>query len=81
MIGAVGDPCWACSTPPTGRSDLDNAANKAFVAAFQQGIRWPYPSLYAAQAYDVIMAGMDAAVKATGGKVSDKEAPLTKAIA
>ena len=59
--------------------DLDNAANKAFVAAFRKEYGGRYPSLYAAQAYDVIMA-MDAAVKATGGKVSDKEA-LTKAIA
>ncbi len=62
-----------------GAHDLDNAANKQFVAEFRKKPVAAYPSLYAAQAYDVIMA-MDAAVKATGGKVNDKEA-LTKAIA
>lgn len=79
VIGAVGEPMLGLFNTTHWAHDLDNAANKAFVAAFRKEYGGRYPSLYAAQAYDVIMA-MDAAVKATGGKVSDKEA-LTKAIA
>ena len=79
VIGAVGEPMLGLFNTTHWAHDLDNAANKAFVAAFRKEYAGRYPSLYAAQAYDVIMA-MDAAVKATGGKVSDKEA-LTKAIA
>jgi len=52
--------------------DLDNAANKRFVADFQSEFKRP-ASLYAAQGYDTAML-IDAAVKAVGGKLSDKEA-------
>ena len=58
--------------------DLDTPQNKAFVAAYEKeyGI---VPSLYAAQGYDAAML-IDGALKATGGKVSDKEA-FRKALA
>ena len=58
MLGLFNTAHWA--------HDLDNTANKAFVAAFRKEYNNRYPSIYAAQAYDVIMA-MDAAVKAVAG--------------
>jgi branched-chain amino acid transport system substrate-binding protein len=58
--------------------DLDNPANKRFVAEFRQQNNGRNPSFYAGQAYDVLMA-MDAAVRDVGGKVADKPA-LLKAI-
>ncbi|MFG1358098.1 ABC transporter substrate-binding protein [Xanthobacter tagetidis DSM 11602] len=58
--------------------DLDTPQNKAFVAAYEKeyGV---VPSLYAAQGYDAAML-IDGALKATGGKVADKEA-FRKALA
>lgn len=58
--------------------NIDTAENKAFVAAFEKeyGV---VPSLYAAQGYDAARL-IDGALKATGGKVSDKEA-FRKALA
>lgn len=52
--------------------NLDTAANKAFVAAYEKeyGV---VPSLYAAQGYEAAKL-IDGALKATGGKVSDKDA-------
>ena len=79
VITAVGEPMLALFNTTHWAHDLDNAANKAFVAAFRKEYAGRTPSLYAAQAFDAIMA-MDAAVKATGGKVSDKDA-LIKALA
>jgi branched-chain amino acid transport system substrate-binding protein len=55
--------------------DLDNAQNKKFVAAFRKEYKDRTPTVYAAQAYDVIMA-IDAAVKATKGNVADRPAVL-----
>ena len=52
--------------------------NKAFVEAFRKEYKGRNPSVYAAQAYDVIMA-MDAAVKQAGGKASDRHA-IVKAL-
>lgn len=75
VIGAVGEPMLGLFNTSQWAHDLDNAANKAFVAAFRKEYGGRYPSLYAAQAYDVIMA-MDAAVKAVGGKVADREAVI-----
>lgn len=63
-IGFFGGANWA----PT----LDNPQNKAFVAAFEKEYNY-VPGSYAFQAYDAA-ALIDSAVKATGGKVSDKEA-------
>ncbi len=52
--------------------DLDNAANKAFVAAFEKKYR-RIPSQYAAQAYDAAHLINSALVK-TGGKTDDAAA-------
>ena len=46
--------------------DMDNAANKRFVEAFEREYKRE-PSPYAAQAYDTA-ALLDAALTATGGK-------------
>jgi branched-chain amino acid transport system substrate-binding protein len=67
MIGMFNTAQWAF--------DLDNAQNKKFVEAFRKEYNNRNPSVYAAQAYDVVMA-IDAAAKATGGKVSDRAAVL-----
>jgi branched-chain amino acid transport system substrate-binding protein len=60
--------------------DLDNPANKKFVADFRKK-HGRYPSYYAAQNYDAAML-IASAVVATGGKLDDKEgfrAALAKA--
>jgi branched-chain amino acid transport system substrate-binding protein len=67
MIGMVNTAQWAF--------DLDNAQNKKFVEAFRKEYNNRNPSVYAAQAFDVIMA-IDAAAKSTDGKVSDRAAVL-----
>lgn len=50
--------------------DLDNPANKKFVAAFETEYGYA-PSMYAAQAYDAAHL-IDSAVTATGGNLRDK---------
>ena len=52
--------------------DLDNAANKAFAAAFRQKYGRE-PSSYAAQSWDAAQL-IGSALKRTGGKVDDKDA-------
>ncbi|TCT05216.1 ABC transporter substrate-binding protein [Aquabacter spiritensis] len=52
--------------------DLDVPANKAFVAAFEKEYGY-IPALYAAQGYDAAKL-IASAVKATGGKLTDKDA-------
>ncbi|MBV9064492.1 MAG: ABC transporter substrate-binding protein [Methylobacteriaceae bacterium] len=52
--------------------DLDNPANKKFVADFRRKYG-RYPSYYSAQNYDAAML-IASAVVATGGKLDDKEA-------
>jgi branched-chain amino acid transport system substrate-binding protein len=69
VIPAVGEPMLGLFNTSHWAHDLDIPASKAFVSAFRN------PSVYAAQAWDVVMA-MDAAVKAVGGKVADKPALL-----
>jgi branched-chain amino acid transport system substrate-binding protein len=72
IIPAVGEPMLGLLNTSYWAHDLDNAANKTFVAAFRKEYNNRYPSMYAAQAFDVIMA-MDAAVKAVGGDGSQRE--------
>lgn len=55
--------------------DLPNAANKAFVAAFEQKYK-RVPSQYAAQGFDAALA-IDAALTKTKGAVADKAALRT----
>lgn len=75
VIAAVGEPMIGMFNTAQWAHDLDNARNKQFVQAFAKEYNNRYPSMYAAQAYDVIMA-IDAAVKAVNGQVADKLAVL-----
>ena len=75
VIGAVGEPMLGLFNTSHWAHDLDNAPNKAFVEAFRKEYNGRYPSLYADQAYDVIMA-MDAAVKQAGGNAQNREAVI-----
>ncbi|MDG2033551.1 MAG: ABC transporter substrate-binding protein [Rhodospirillales bacterium] len=58
LIGMINTGHWA--------PDLDNAANKRFVADFRKKYRNEYPAHYAAQAYDALMM-IAAAVEQSGG--------------
>ena len=63
-VGLFGGAPWA--------PDLDNEANKAFVAAFEE--KYGYvPGQYAAHGYDTARL-IDSAVEAVGGDLSDKDA-------
>ncbi|AWG35759.1 ABC transporter substrate-binding protein [Alcaligenes aquatilis] len=75
IIPAVGEPILGMLNTAQWSPDLDIAANKTFVEEFRKAYDGRYPSVYAAQAYDVILA-IDAAVKQVDGKVSDREAVL-----
>ena len=77
IIAAVGEPMVGIYNASSYAHDLDNAANKKFVAEFQKTYN-RLPTLYAAFAYDVVM-NLDAAVKAMGGNLQDKAA-VAKAI-
>ena len=63
-VGFLAGSNWAPNT--------DNPQNKAFVAAYETAYN-AVPGTYAMQAYDTAML-IDSALKATGGKVSDREA-------
>lgn len=78
VIQAVGAPMLGMVNTAQWAHDLDVPQNKAFVEAFRKEYKGRNPSVYAAQAYDVIMA-MDAAVKQSGGKASDRQA-IVKAL-
>ncbi|HVV93308.1 MAG TPA: ABC transporter substrate-binding protein [Hyphomicrobiales bacterium] len=56
--------------------DLDNAANKAFVASFRKKYGYT-PSYYAAQQFDAILM-IDDAVKAVKGNLADKAAMIAR---
>src|SRR5699024_8117155 len=73
VIMAVGEPMLGMVNTAQWAHDLDIPRDHAFVEAFRDEYDNRYPSLYAAQAYDVIMA-IDAAVRQTGGKTSDSDA-------
>ncbi len=63
-LGTFGTSFWT--------ADLDNAANKAFVPAHEAEFK-RLPSPYSAQGYDAAR-WMDAALKATGGSMANKDA-------
>lgn len=63
VLGSVSTQHWG--------PDLDNAANKKFVADFREEYG-SYPSFYAAQAYDSILL-IKSAVDAVDGDLSDKD--------
>ena len=72
VIAAVGDPMLGVFNTAHWTHDLDLPANKSFVDAFPKKYD-RYPTVYAAMAYDTIMA-MNAAVKDVDGKIEDKDA-------
>ncbi len=72
VIKAVGEPMLGMFKTSQWAHDLDNAANKKFVAAFEKEFG-RLPSLYAAQGYDAAKL-IDAAVRDSKGKLEDKAA-------
>lgn len=72
VIRAVGDPMLGMFNSSHWAHDLDNAANKRFVADFQKAYG-RLPSLYASQGYDAARL-MDAAVRDVKGQLDNKEA-------
>jgi branched-chain amino acid transport system substrate-binding protein len=64
MLGLFDTAHWAL--------DLDNAANKKFVAAFEKEYK-RLPSVFASQGYDTALL-LDAAVRDVKGKIEDGEA-------
>lgn len=72
VISAVGEPMVGMFNSSLWAHDLDNAANKRFVADFQKEYG-RMPTLYAAQGYDAAQL-IGSAVQAVGGDMKDKEA-------
>ena len=64
-LGFFGGANWA--------PDLNNPQNKKFVAGYEAANNGAVPATYAFQAYDAAQL-IDGALKATGGKTSDKNA-------
>lgn len=77
VIKAVGEPMLGMFNTSQWAHDLDNAANKKFVAAFVKEFG-RLPSLYAAQGYDAAKL-IDAAVRDSKGKL-DNKAVVRKAL-
>lgn len=72
ILGAVGEAAIGVKNASQYTWDLDNAANKAFVAAFEKKYS-RRPSLYASQGYDAALL-IDGALTKVGGDISDKAA-------
>ena len=72
LIKAVGDPMVGMFNTSQWAHDLDNAANKRFVAEFQKQYQ-RLPTLYASQGYDAAQL-LDAAIRDVKGKIEDKDA-------
>lgn len=72
VIKAVGEPMLGMFNSSQWAHDMDNAANKRFVADFQKEYG-RLPTMYAAQGYDAARL-MDAAVRDSKGKLDDKAA-------
>lgn len=73
IIAAVGDAALGVRSSSHWNADLDNPANKAFVASFTETYGRP-PTPYASQGYDTARL-IASALQATGGKVlADKDA-------
>src|SRR5688572_2206830 len=72
IIRPVGDAMLGLFDTAHWAMDLDNAANRKFVAAFEKEYK-RLPSVFAAQGYDTALL-MDAAVRDVKGKVEDVEA-------
>jgi branched-chain amino acid transport system substrate-binding protein len=74
IIKAVGEPMLGVFNTAHWGHDLDNDANRKFVAAFEKEYG-RLPTVYAAQAYDTALL-IDAAVRDVKGKIEDKEAVI-----
>jgi branched-chain amino acid transport system substrate-binding protein len=72
IIRAVGDPMLGTFDAAHWAIDLDNPANRKFVAAFEREYK-RLPTVYASQGYDTALL-IDSAVRAVKGKVEDTEA-------
>ncbi len=72
VIKAVGDSMLGMFNTSQWSHDMDNAANKKFVAEFEKEYG-RLPTLYAAQGYDAARL-IDAAVRDSKGKLDDKAA-------
>ncbi len=72
ILRATGDAALGVINSSQWNKDLDNPANKAFVADFQAEYG-RLPSLYASQGYDAARL-IGAALAVTGGDASDKDA-------
>ena len=72
ILGAVGDAALGVINSSQWNKDIDNPANKAFVAGFRKAYD-RLPSLYASQGYDAARL-IGAALKSTSGKTDDKDA-------
>ncbi|NMG66004.1 ABC transporter substrate-binding protein [Azoarcus indigens] len=71
IVDAVGGVMAGMSSTTQWANDLSAPGNVEFVKAYRKKYDGRYPSLYAAQAYDTILA-MDAAVRIAGG-VADRD--------
>jgi branched-chain amino acid transport system substrate-binding protein len=72
VIKAVGEPMLGMFNTTQWAHDMDNAANKKFVAEFEKEYG-RLPTMYAAQGYDAAQL-IDSAVRETKGKLDDKAA-------
>jgi branched-chain amino acid transport system substrate-binding protein len=72
VIKAVGDPMLGMFNTSQWGHDMDNAANKKFVAEFEKAYG-RLPTLYAAQGFDAARL-IEAAVRDSKGKLDDKAA-------
>ena len=72
IIRPVGEPMLGLFDTAHWALDLDNAANKKFVAAFEKEYN-RLPTVYASQGYDTALL-IDAAAREVKGKVEDVEA-------
>lgn len=74
IIRGVGDAMLGLQDTAHWAMNLNNAANKRFVAEFEKEYK-RLPTGYAAQAYDTALL-IDAAIKTVSGKIEDKQAVL-----
>jgi branched-chain amino acid transport system substrate-binding protein len=72
VISAVGAPMAGLFNTAHWSPDLDNAANRTFVAEFQKEYH-RLPTLYASQGYDTALL-IDAAVRDVKGRIDDRQA-------
>jgi branched-chain amino acid transport system substrate-binding protein len=72
IIRAVGDPMLGLFSVGHWSIDLDNPANRKFVAEFEKEYK-RLPTGYAASGYDTAML-MDSAIRKVKGKIEDKDA-------